>query len=491
MSFKRLVYHVISGNRLVSRAKSPLVSVILFSLLVFFMFSYSMVSNVSLQSAVLTGKEDSELMQTNKFTRKMNSGVVLPISLTISTQRNMIVEADSERQFKGRIRRKLPEPDIFRSDELTKKFHGRVLEFFNRECELQFFMTWISTAESFGIREILAVESVFKSHPNGCLMILSRTMDSPQGNMVLQPLLDRGFKVRAVTPDFPFLLKNTPAEAWFDDIRSGKKDPGVIPLAQNLSNLMRLAVLYKYGGVYLDTDFIVVNSFKELKNTIGAQSVDSVSKNWTRLNNAVLVFDINHPLLLKFIEEFASTFDGNKWGHNGPYMVSRVVQRVEGIPGYNFTILPPMAFYPVDWIKIVKLFKMPKNPAESKWVEAKLHQLNGKSYGVHLWNKQSNKLMVEEASVIGRLISEHCVLCKQCFSLKLSSEAKPLRLPVSKRFNDPIHLIDAHGSSASPSVSLPHKGIDFRTEEETEELEAAAEAEVNEDEDDEDQYRDF
>ncbi|KAK6245039.1 hypothetical protein QUC31_011448 [Theobroma cacao] len=277
-------------------------------------------------------------------------------------------------------------------------------------------MTWISTVESFGSREMLSVESVFKAHPHGCLMILSRTMDSVNGYRILKPLLDRCFKVLAVTPDMPFLLKNTPAEAWFDAIKSGKKDPGEIPLAQNLSNLMRLAVLYKYGGVYLDTDFIVLKSFKGLKNTIGAQSIHAESKNWTRLNNAVLVFDMNHPLLFKFIEEFALTFDGNKWGHNGPYMVSRVARRVEGRPGYNFTILPPMAFYPVDWIKIGSLFKMPKARADSRWVEAKLLQLTRETYGVHLWNKQSSKLMVEQGSVMGRLISENCVLCKHIYS---------------------------------------------------------------------------
>ncbi|TYI65838.1 hypothetical protein E1A91_D09G184800v1 [Gossypium mustelinum] len=338
MTFKRVVSHEIFGHRLVSRSKSPVISIVLFSLLIFFMFAYSIISNMSLQSAAFT---------------------VLPISFTISTQRNMIVEGDGENdQFHRGIRRKLPENEIFRSDELTEKFHGRVQEFFNHKCEVQFFMTWISTTESFGTRQILAVESVFKAHPHGCLMILSRTLDSAQGHMILKPLLDRGFKVQAVTPDLPFLLKNTPAEAWFNDIKSGEKDPGGIPLAQNLSNLMRLAALYKYGGIYLDTDFIVLKSFKGLKNTIGAQSINS-AKNWTRLNNAVLVFDMNHPLLYKFIEEFALTFDGNKWGHNGPYMVSRVVHRVEGRPGYNFTILPPVTFYPVDWIKIVLLFKGP------------------------------------------------------------------------------------------------------------------------------------
>ncbi|MBA0830409.1 hypothetical protein Goarm_014943 [Gossypium armourianum] len=395
MTFKRVVSHEIFGHRLVSRSKSPVISIVLFSLLIFFMFAYSIISNMSLQSAAFT---------------------VLPISFTISTQWNMIVEGDSENdQFHRGIRRKLPENEIFRSDELTEKFHGRVQEFFNHKCEVQFFMTWISTAESFGTREILAVESVFKAHPHGCLMILSRTLDSAQGHMILKPLLDRGFKVQAVTPDLPFLLKNTPAEAWFNDIKSGEKDPGGIPLAQNLSNLMRLAALYKYGGVYLDTDFIVLKSFKGLKNTIGAQSINS-AKNWTRLNNAVLVFDMNHPLLYKFIEEFALTFDGNKWGHNGPYMVSRVVHRVEGRPGYNFTILPPVAFYPVDWIKIVHLFKVPSQQAVPKWFEAKLQELNEKSYGLHLWNKQSSKLMVEEGSAMGKLLSEHCVLCNQIYS---------------------------------------------------------------------------
>ncbi|TYJ19200.1 hypothetical protein E1A91_A09G176400v1 [Gossypium mustelinum] len=394
MTFKRVVSHEIFGHRLVSRSKSPVISIVLFSLLIFFMFAYSIISNMSLQSAAFN---------------------VLPISFTISTQRNMIVEGDSENdQFHRGIRRKLPENEIFRSDELTEKFHGRVQEFFNHKCEVQFFMTWISTAESFGAREILAVESVFKAHPHGCLMILSRTLDSAQGHMILKPLLDRGFKVQAVTPDLPFLLNNTPAEAWFNDIKSGEKDPGGIPLAQNLSNLMRLAALYKYGGVYLDTDFIVLKSFKGLKNTIGAQSINS-AKNWTRLNNAVLVFDKNHPLLYKFIEEFALTFDGNKWGHNGPYMVSRVVHRVEGRPGYNFTILPPVAFYPVDWIKIVRLFKVPSQQADPKWFEAKLQELNEKSYGLHLWNKQSSKLMVEEGSAMGKLLSEHCVLCNQIY----------------------------------------------------------------------------
>lgn len=314
------------------------------------------------------------------------------------------------------FRRKLPEFDIFKSDDVSQRFHSRVLEFFNPSCDVQFFMTWISPLESFKTREFLAMETLFKTHPGGCLIILSRTMNSIKGYRILKPLLDRGFKVQAVTPDLSFLFKNTPAETWYSEMKMGKRDPGEIPLAQNLSNLMRLAALYKYGGVYLDTDFIVLKPFTALRNSIGVQSVDGVSKNWTRLNNAVLIFDMNHPLLYKFIEEFALTFDGNKWGHNGPYLVTRVVQRLGTRPGYNFNVLPMMAFYPVDWIKIGGLFKKPEDQATSRWVNAKLLQLSGETYGVHLWNKQSSRLVIEEGSVMERLISDHCVICRDLYN---------------------------------------------------------------------------
>lgn len=308
-----------------------------------------------------------------------------------------------------------PEFKIIQSDGLSRKFASRAREFFNGGCEIRFFMTWISPVRAFGQRELLALESVFKAHPFGCLMILSTSMDSRQGSQLLKPLVDGGYRVAAVSPDLSFLFKDTPAETWFVELRKGNVDPGEIPLAQNLSNLLRLAVLYKYGGVYLDTDFIILKKLSALRNTIGAQAADE-NGNWSRLNNAVLVFDKKHPLIYNFIQEFSLTFDGNKWGHNGPYLVSRVVARIEKRSRYGFTVLPPMAFYPVDWFKISGFFRRPEDLATSKWVAAKLRQLSGETFAIHLWNRQSSSQKIEEGSVIGRLISHRCLFCKQSYS---------------------------------------------------------------------------
>ncbi|KAI3680677.1 hypothetical protein L6452_35450 [Arctium lappa] len=295
-----------------------------------------------------------------------------------------------------------------------RDFRARVKEFFSKNetsCKVRFFMTWISSLDSFGQKEFHSIESLFNTHPKGCLLIVSNSMDSNEGTQILKPFLEKGFRVTSISPDLNYLLKNTEAESWFSRLIKGDIDLGYVPFGQNLSNLLRLCLLYKYGGVYIDTDVIIMKSFSKLRNSIGAQTLDLGSKNWSRLNNAVMVFDKMHPLIYKFIEEFSLTFNGNKWGHNGPYLVSRVVSRVQRRGGYNFTILPPPAFYPVNWNRVRNLFRGPKNETDAKWLRGKLRQIRSESYAVHLWNKQSRKLRIKEGSILRKILSDHCVFC--------------------------------------------------------------------------------
>ncbi|XVF76793.1 hypothetical protein PTKIN_Ptkin13bG0295400 [Pterospermum kingtungense] len=435
MSKKSLTYRLISRM-----AKSPVLSTISLAAILFFIYADSLMSNLSIKTAnIKTG----EVLPSSQMTTTMTTPLVggngeavatslnsLPVAVSITPERKIEEETENEDPlippFKASVdermewfRRKLPEIEFLKSDELGERFHFRVLELFNKQCSAQFFMVWLSTAQSFGPREFLAVDSLFSTTPDGCLLILSSSMDTPKGYRILKPLLDRGFNVLAVTPDVPFLVKNTPAEAWLDELNSGNMDPGSVPLFNHLSDLIRLAVLYKYGGVYLDTDFIFLKDLSGLKNTIGAQSINQVTKKWARLNGAVMIFDIHHPILLEFLKEYATTFNGNRWGHNGPYLVSRVLERIRDnpVPEYNnITVLPPKAFYPVDWIKIAKLFKKPETEEESKWADDTVADISSESYVVHLWNKRSRELKIEEGSVMARLIAEHCNICENIYN---------------------------------------------------------------------------
>lgn len=335
--------------------------------------------------------------------------------LTLLRKEHNLAGVEKHSLYRRRRRRKTLAKILGQEEVQLEQFSTRVKEFFGanstHSCKFRFFMTWISSFRSFGGRELFAIESLFKWHPNGCLVIASHSLDSREGMGILRPFLENGFRVIAISPDFNYLLKNTVAEAWFDRLVRGKVDLGKVSFGQNLSNLLRLGLLHKFGGIYLDTDVIVLKSFTKLKNTIGAQTINLETKDWSRLNNAVMIFDKGHPLLYKFIEEYALTFDGNKWGHNGPYLVSRVVSRVYERPGYNITILPPMAFYPVDWSRIGGFFSGPRNESHSKWLLAKLGQIHSQSYAVHLWNKQSRMLKVEEGSIIQHIMSDCCIFC--------------------------------------------------------------------------------
>ncbi|KAK7390650.1 hypothetical protein VNO78_25996 [Psophocarpus tetragonolobus] len=409
-------------HRVLKHSKISVFSLIIFSAIAFVFYADSIMFHDCLHSP-----EAPETLEVhNNITKEEIRSTLVHIPLRSMQEKD---EADgpnqkalvaplkvTEEERIAWFREQLHNFKILNSNNLTRQFHARVLRFFGEECEARFFMTWISPASLFGGRELLSVESIFKNHLKACLIILSRTLDTRYGYRILKPLLDSGFKVQAMAPDLPFLVKRTPAEAWLHELRKGKKDPGEIPLSQNLSNLIRLAVLYNYGGIYIDTDFIVLKPLTGLRNSIGAQSMSLDDKHWTRLNNAVLIFDGRNPLLYRFINEFASTFDGSRWGYNGPYMVSRVVKKLRKRHDFNLTILPPMAFYPVDWKKIGGFFMKPKTPDESRWVEAKLLQLSGNTYGIHLWNKHSSRLTIEEGSVIGRLVSDNCVICNYKYS---------------------------------------------------------------------------
>lgn len=75
---------------------------------------------------------------------------------------------------------------IFKSDNLTDKFNTRVLHFFSgNKCSVRFFMTWIAAASDFGEQQLLGIDSLFKSNPNACLVIVSKTMEESVRKNVL------------------------------------------------------------------------------------------------------------------------------------------------------------------------------------------------------------------------------------------------------------------------------------------------------------------
>ena len=90
----------------------------------------------------------------------------------------------------------------------------------------------------------------------------------------------------------------------------------------DLSDVLRPMVVYKYGGTYMDLDFVALKPFPEPSeepNFIGLES-----GRWRGLiNGAVFRFEKGHEFLYNLASLVTDGFNGKHWAHNGPVAITR------------------------------------------------------------------------------------------------------------------------------------------------------------------------
>ena len=118
--------------------------------------------------------------------------------------------------------------------------------------------------------------------------------------------------IRVERLSVPEMLKDTPMGLMSD---WGKKY-----VEQNKANAVRLAIVYKFGGAYLDTDVIVVKNPRA--HSFAPKNV-VIEERPMRLNNAAFQFERGHPFLGAVMDRFVSNFKAI-WGNNGPRVFTDV-----------------------------------------------------------------------------------------------------------------------------------------------------------------------
>lgn len=72
----------------------------------------------------------------------------------------------------------------------------------------------------------------------------------------------------------------TPAEKWYEGIEEWRKGQYFF---SHITEIIRLATLYKYGGVYLDTDVVVMQELYDLHNVVGTELAGSRGESKVRV----------------------------------------------------------------------------------------------------------------------------------------------------------------------------------------------------------------
>lgn len=164
-------------------------------------------------------------------------------------------------------------------------------------------------------------------------------------------------------------------------------------LAVHMSDFLRLMSIWKFGGIYMDTDVIVKKSFEDLPlNYAGIEELPE----GVDLNNGLLALEPNgygHVIGNMFLEDFASNYDPNNWSMNGPKLVTRVMKRVcnvtdfEGVPVeqcHGFKVYSKDMFWAVSYTIAKQFF----DPKKFKILE----QDTRNSYSIHVFNHMTKNI---------------------------------------------------------------------------------------------------
>jgi hypothetical protein len=271
------------------------------------------------------------------------------------------------------------------------------------KCSLKVFMVWNSPQWSYGVRHQRGLESLLQQHPDACVVMLSETLELE----FFRDFVTEGFKVAVAVPNLGELLGSTPthvfASVWYEWQKTK-----YYPL--HYSELVRLAALYKYGGIYLDSDVIVLKPLTSLQNSIGA--VKQVSGNYS-FSGAVLAFEKQSPLLEECLKEFYSSYDDTLFQWNGAELMTRVISNLssKAYGSMGIKLEPSVTFYPISSTDIERYFSEPDNMAERAHHDAVFSRIMNDSTTFHLWNSITSALVPEANSLVERILNSHCLHC--------------------------------------------------------------------------------
>ncbi|CAH0563715.1 unnamed protein product [Brassicogethes aeneus] len=199
-----------------------------------------------------------------------------------------------------------------------------------------------------------SVESAAKLNPDRAvyLLYLSSGVIKNEGSepdRLLEALLSYN-NVKIYHVDVMKYVRDTPAEVLFLKERVQRSEYQV----SHASDVMRYLTLWKYGGVYLDLDVIVLKSFDELdENFSGAQLPTEIAAGVMGFGNS----EIGKKYATDCLSDLVDNFDGFIWGANGPDVITRFASKLCNTEkGFdvtktceNFTVYGPEIFYPIPY----------------------------------------------------------------------------------------------------------------------------------------------
>ena len=160
---------------------------------------------------------------------------------------------------------------------------------------------------------------------------------------------------RRLLPDYQFMFWT---EANIDFSPRFLRQAYGVRAYNRVANYARMAALATYGGIYMDHDVELLQSFDPLLGEAcfaGFQTADGTAVDI--VNNAIVGAEPGHPFILRVLAALNAMNGAHEVGSGtGPGLLSKLLREMgdpqpspEPLAFHGVTLFPPRYFYPYEW----------------------------------------------------------------------------------------------------------------------------------------------
>ncbi|CAG0920550.1 unnamed protein product [Notodromas monacha] len=265
------------------------------------------------------------------------------------------------------------------------------------------YMMETSGRQLLSAKQLCSVESTARLHPSKTIVLLvaSDTIVYPT---LITSLLRKHPNVLLRKIDVGKVLSTSPLKNM--DIENTLKKSKFV--TEHASDLLRFALLYEHGGIYLDLDMIVIKKLPEVANGV------ATANEGTYLNPAFIAFQKGHPVLLDCMNHISESFNKDWFNGNGPDRITEAMKRwcntstlQPGMNCSNVYLFPVDNFTHLNWGISMKAFD--EDPAIADPLVA---NLESNAFVFHYYNDVTRVVdaNITGNSAIARMARKYCPL---------------------------------------------------------------------------------
>ena len=262
------------------------------------------------------------------------------------------------------------------------------------------------TPRDWNWRHWRCIESIFHHHPFAKVIVHSNTLLQSEFDV----LTEAGYSVEVQSYSLVELLKGSPAQSFIGRLGEVKKGQHWY---SHETDLLHLLILYKWGGVYMDTDVIIVRPVDSLRMNILAWQDAQTSS----LSGAFMKLESGNLYLKACLNEFAEAYDHGSWRDSaGSGLLTRAWKHWKG-DSEAVHVMHQNAFH---------MFHFNNSKAEcftetsGKRFDLNMKIITEEAYAVHLSSKISGsdgmaREKLKKGTICNHLLNSYCVLCNNLY----------------------------------------------------------------------------